>query len=178
MILSQETLIEKLESISFKPIILNITEGFNSVVGKISITERLKMQAGFVQQQSKAPIPSGDRKRISSQAPKMTQKPKIIRSLPDNPPNVSSDFTQKPSDFIETVQSLETGKKMFTCKFCGVQNSDKGNLGKHVLLKHLSNVPMIKCNLCDYESKMKNIMKRHYMGKHKLPENMASSALS
>ena len=110
---------------------------------------------------------------VTSQKPR--SKPVI---QPPNAIQVSANFAQKPSDFIETVQSLETGKKIFTCKFCGLQKNDKGNLGRHILTKHLSNVEMMKCTICDYTTKLKGNMKQHYITKHKLPGSLAQSAVN
>ena len=158
-----------------------ITQDFSAVIGNFSIIERQNLDnplQALVQSQSI--LKNNFRKRTRNTAPKPDRivKAECIRKPDEVSNQLSPHFTQKPSDFIETVQSLETGRKMFTCKFCGIQNSDRGNLGKHILFKHLSNVPMIKCNLCDYESKLKGNMKIHYMKKHKLPENMATGALN
>ena len=90
----------------------------------------------------------------------------------------SGEFIQKPNDFIEAIQSLETGRKMHSCKFCGLQRENKAQVASHVLHRHLSNVPMVKCTICSHQSKMKGDMKRHYMSKHSLPEALAKSAVS
>ena len=118
------------------------------------------------------------RKRPIAPSVNIISKPKTSSSFKNLPDTSTVGFTQKPADFIEAVQSLETGKKMFNCKFCGVQNQDKGNLGRHVLTKHFSNVPMVNCTLRNYQCKLKGDMKKHYMSKHSLPEALAKSALN
>ena len=168
-------------SINFEPDLLEpetewfLTSDFKSSVGKLSLSE-FKGNVDFIKPANLAQ--SISRKRPLITAVSANTKSKASNSVKNLAETVNGTFVQKPADFIEAIQSLETGKKTFTCKFCGVQNQDKGNLGRHVLTKHLSDVVVIKCTLCEYSAKLKGNMKTHYMSKHKLPESLAISAVN
>ena len=149
----------------------------DDAVGTILLTEDFDLGSDF---QNLLPqrIPV---KRKAPFIPKPKQPAKCV-SFPkladDAAPMIATEFTQKPADFVETIQSLETGVKMYQCKFCGIQKPSKGNLSTHVLYCHLENVPMVKCTICEYESKLKGDMKKHYISRHNLPEDLAKLAVS
>ena len=112
-----------------------------------------------------------------SHVPKIP-KPKIQSNvLTSNQRQVAVDgFEQNPADFVTSTQNLDTGNKSFKCKFCGYDYHERSKVTRHVPVKHITEGPVIKCNLCEYTAKLKFVMK-HYMGKHQLPESMADGAL-
>ena len=78
---------------------------------------------------------------------------------------------------MAAIQSLDNGKKSYSCKICGYSFHERSKVVRHVSLKHIAGGTVIKCNLCDHSSKLKADMKRHYMRKHSLPEATANAAL-
>ncbi|XP_075242587.1 uncharacterized protein LOC142337286 [Convolutriloba macropyga] len=122
-----------------------------------------------------------DVKREFNREVKPTVVPKIkkMNSQPPSPIQVTNNFQQDPNDFIATSQSLDTGKKSFSCKLCGFEVLSRSNLVRHINLKHISsNTEAIACTICDHTTRLKENMKKHYIGKHKLPEAMAKAALA
>ena len=78
-------------------------------------------------------------------------------------------FQQNALDFVSTTQDLEN--------FCGYKAARKNNVIRHINLKHITGGAIMKCNICEYLTKLKADMKKHYIKNHKPPENMANSAV-
>ena len=89
------------------------------------------------------------------------------------------DFQKDPEDFIGASQCLDTGKKMFSCKFCGLQGEKRANIKRHLLLKHIPEAnEAFKCTICGKILSLKYSLKLHYMQSHGMPENVAKAAIA
>ena len=87
-------------------------------------------------------------------------------------------FQRNPESFIGTMQSLDTGERVFTCQFCGLQGAQKGNVKKHVIQKHIPEArETFKCEACGKDFTTKDNLKTHYIKIHKVPENMVKTAM-
>ena len=84
---------------------------------------------------------------------------------------------QNPQDMISTSQCLETGKKTISCKLCLFQAPTKFQVLRHVKVRHMTGGMVYKCTMCEMTTKLKENLKQHYRRKHKLPEELARSAL-
>ena len=87
-------------------------------------------------------------------------------------------FKRNPDDFIGTMQSLDTGTKVFSCQFCGLQGSQKPNVRRHIVLKHIPEAKEdFKCITCGKTFSLKHTLKLHYLQGHEMPETLAKAAL-
>ena len=68
------------------------------------------------------------------------------------------------------------GEKLYLCNLCSYQSNIKGNIRKHINVKHNENCPKIQCSMCPLQVKVAGQLKIHYMRVHKLPEAVAKSA--
>ena len=151
-------------------------------IGSVAITRNFsKDDSSSLVPENKAKISHKNLKRpaqISHNEPRA--KPKVVpkQLITQSVINDSaSGFQQNPDDFIATSQSLDTGKKSFSCKFCGFEAPVKARVVRHITLRHMTGGNVINCTICEYSSKLKENMKRHYIKTHKLPEAMARGAL-
>ena len=158
-------------------------------LGKVSISEQEHIEALETSPQLKLILPAakaenfGSRKRPSQRNSKLakaisefqnqSKTPRILSAAQQTSPNF---FQQDSIDFISASQSLDTGKSS-SCKFCCFEASLRQNLVRRVNLKHVLGTPSLNCTICEHTTKLKENMKKHYMGKHKLPEAMARAAL-
>ena len=98
--------------------------------------------------------------------------------VPVNPAPVDTGFKRNPDDFIGTMQSLDTGKKIFSCQFCGFQGLLKTNVKRHVVFSHIPEAKdNFKCMTCEKQFAERRNLKAHYMQGHGMPENLAKAAL-
>ena len=154
-----------------------ISNEVSDSIGIIHVTERPTLEFPICLTNGSSERKAPKKRKAESVA--MVSRAKMAKlPLQVNQPNPEPGFTENPGNFIETVLFPETGLKSYSCKFCGLQKGDRSNLRRHILFNHLSNVGMVSCNLCEHKSKLRGDMKKHYMGKHKLPEKMATLALS
>ena len=88
-------------------------------------------------------------------------------------------FQQDPNDVIATMQSLDSGEKVFSCKLCGHQAKLKPNIRRHIVLKHMEGLKeSFKCTVCGKEFNLKHHLKGHYMSFHNMNEQLAKAALT
>ena len=124
---------------------------------------------------------SRKRPQVSRPAPMSSKSNKLPPQTPTQTvahSNSIPGFQQNPADFVTPTQNLETGKKMFACKFCGYQSDQRSKVVRHISLKHITGGPVFNCTICKHTTKLKADMKKHYMNKHHLPEAMANAALN
>ena len=94
-------------------------------------------------------------------------------------PAAETQFQRNPDDFIGAMQSLDTGNKVFSCQFCGLQGSQKANVRRHVILKHIPEAKQeLKCSMCLKEFNLKQHLKAHYMHYHSLSDGLAKAAMN
>ena len=100
---------------------------------------------------------------------------KLIRSNIEIQPS----FQQDPNDLMGTMQSLDSGEKIFSCKLCGLQGNKKPNVRRHIVLKHMQGLKdSFKCTVCEKEFSMKHHLMRHYMNCHNMNQKLANVALT
>ena len=110
-------------------------------------------------------------KRSADNSSKKQSAPKIVKkdiSVGIKPvavvPVSGTEFKRNPDDFIGTMQSMDTGKKVFSCQFCGLQGSQKANVRRHIVLKHILEAKEdFKCITCGKTFTLKHTLKLHYM---------------
>ena len=110
---------------------------------------------------------------------KPKSKPACLQLPVDNSKSNGNFTTIKPSAeaLISITQNLTTGEKSYQCTICGQTSSAKGNVKRHIELKHLPKTTVLKCQLCEYTANLKFSLKSHYTGKHSLPEQAAKAMI-
>ena len=81
---------------------------------------------------------------------------------------------------IKTINPYEIERDIFaasSCELCALEFTSEDNLKQHISNVH-ENIPMFKCDLCDYESKSKKGVKIHRGSKHKSTQPSSSSQSS
>ena len=104
----------------------------------------------------------------------------VVKSAPvESNFGSQSNLQRNPDNYIETMQSLDSGKRMFSCQFCGFQGPKKDNVKRHVILKHIPEAKEeLKCSMCSKEFNLKQHLKAHYMHSHKLSDGLAKAAMN
>ena len=131
-------------------------------------------------------LPETGIKRASDKSNKKQIAVKSVKkenSVPLKPADLVSvsgtEFKRNPDDFIGTMQSLDTGSKVFSCQFCGLQGAQKANVRRHVVLKHIPEAKEeLKCTICSREFNLKQHLKAHYMQAHSLSDGLAKAAMN
>ena len=102
-----------------------------------------------------------------------------MKATPKSQVQIQPDFQQDPNDMIATMQSLDSGRKVFSCKICGLQGLQKQNVRRHIILKHMQGlIASVSCSLCQKEFTLKSNLKAHYISAHNMPDNLAKAALN
>ena len=122
-----------------------------------------------------------ERKEMSRMKPKLS-KPQFARQEAVTKPNNSnslSEFQQDPNDMIGTMQSLDSGEKVYSCKLCGLQGKQRTNVKMHVVRIHMKSLQStFRCSSCHGKSFFdKRSLKNHYMRNHNMNEKVASAAI-
>ena len=155
--------------------------------GSLTVSNALENLPTFDKSKAIVEMPQRVRKRESNSPVKSRNTTKAARVdsivskvAVKNPPDIveASGFQRNPDSFIGTMQSLETGEKVYTCQFCGLQGSQRGNVKKHVIVKHIPEArEEFKCETCGKEVSSKDKLKNHYIKIHNVPENMVKAAM-
>ena len=184
-----EGVLNEIESASTdgkKPVQFFITRTLGSdACGNLALAKAVEDLPSFHKPKVEAETSQRGRKReLSPSKPRKTKAAKVESSDSKvdskNPPNLveTSGFQRNPDSFIGTMQSLETGEKVYTCQFCGFQGSQRGNVKKHVVVKHIPEAKEnFRCQTCGKDFTTKGILKTHYIKVHNMPENMVSAAM-
>ena len=121
-----------------------------------------------------------ERKEMSPVKPKVS-KPQFARQEAVTKPNNSnslSEFQQDPNDLIGTMQSLDSGEKLFSCKLCGLQGKQKPNVRRHIVNKHMQSLQeTYSCSLCEKSMTTRQSLKNHYMSSHGMNDKLAVAAI-
>merc|ERR1712004_276529 len=149
---------------------------FNTGLGQLSLVETEDNPTSDVLQKFQ---PTICKKRLPPSQTVHAQKIPKTHPLKQSTPaiQITNNVQQDPNDFVATSQSLDTGKKSFSCKLCAFNSLAKSKVIRHINLMHITQEDQFKCTLCDKTAKLKENMKKHYMGKHKLPEPLARAAV-
>ena len=159
-----------------------IDQKLSKTVGNLSILAQnvnleIKTQAVF--SSSKRSLKNG----TASVKPKIAKIRSSKQPTALNPGNaparIQPDVQQDPNDLIGTLQSLDSGEKMFSCKLCGLQAKWKANVKGHVIRRHMQSLKeTFACSMCDGKSfTSKQNLKLHYMKSHNMNEKVANAAI-
>ena len=106
-----------------------------------------------------------------------------IMTLPTTAPVLKAPETQPTKPRIVSNVDLNCfkewtseGQKLYLCNLCSYRSNDRGNIKKHINLKHNENCPKFQCSMCSFQSKVRGNLKGHYINVHGLPETVAKSA--
>ena len=154
------------------------------VIGKISITPKqietntnafenfkpnLKRSIG--QAVAQPPV----KKQSAPKVPKVSQQPtKPVQAMPVNSNAPKIDVTS----MMSVTQNMSTQEKSYRCSFCGSESSHLTSMKRHIETKHLPSTTSFDCRNCEYKTKLKFMLKRHYMNKHAMPEPAAQGMMT
>ena len=88
-------------------------------------------------------------------------------------------FQQDPNDLVGTMQSLDSGEKVYSCKLCGLQGKQRTNVKMHVVRIHMKSLQeTFACSMCEGKSFTdKRNLRKHYMRSHNMNEKVANAAI-
>ena len=82
------------------------------------------------------------------------------------------------TSLITVVQNLGSDQKLYKCSFCGSECALIGSMKRHIETKHLPSTVSFDCRQCDYKTKLKFMLKKHYTNKHQMPEMAAQGMMA
>ena len=119
----------------------------------------------------KAPI----KRQSVPKAPKALQPPsKQVQSIPLNPNAPKIDVTS----MMSITQNMSTNERSYKCSFCGQDTVLLSSMRRHIETKHLPSTASFACQSCDYTTKLRYVLKNHYIGKHGMPELAARGMMA
>ena len=81
------------------------------------------------------------------------------------------------SSMLTVMQDANSDERSYKCSFCGSECTHLTSMRRHIETKHLPNSVSYSCLTCDYISKHKFVLKKHYMAKHGMPEPAAQAMM-
>ena len=120
---------------------------------------------------------------------KINQKPKCVKLKPTNtqvvpkpPSNPVTRGSQSAKVDVSSMMSvnhnLSTNEKTFKFLFCTFETTHMRSITRHIETKHLPSSVVFNCRSCDYSSKFKHNLMRHYMKTHNMPAPAAEGMLT
>ena len=128
--------------------------------------------------------PSFKRALPSPRNSKTVNSPKLPKQLlvADNKMSefqpVLSNVKPDVSSMVLVVQSVSSSEKQFQCSFCDYRSPIMNNVKRHIEMKHVPSSTVFQCKTCSATFKLKQVLKRHYMTVHTMPEPAAKAMMS
>ena len=89
------------------------------------------------------------------------------------------DDDDSPMHLVKQVQCTSTGEKEYSCRICGFNSIYNASIRRHVKVVHLKDsCRKFICHLCGKECNQRYNLKSHYKLTHKMPDGLATAALS
>ena len=181
-----------LQSIAFlneREIIQHQIVDFNTAlkIGKISfaVTEDRIVNAGSTKFQQKLKRPAD--KKLTLQSGKRTglalKSVSVIPTVAKKECMTSAATSHNASkidvsSMMSSVENMATGEKSYKCSFCGSESAHLTSIRRHIETKHLPSTVSFDCRQCDYKTKLKFMLKKHYTNKHQMPEMAAQGMMA
>ena len=111
-------------------------------------------------------------KHFPSQSKRLSQPTTL--NAPSNAKKISDRSLFEQNDHF--AECFVNGDKFFMCTLCAYKSNLKGNILRHLAVKHSDNPPVFKCSSCSSSFKEKSKLKGHYMKAHNLQEHVAKAS--
>ena len=106
-----------------------------------------------------------------------TQATQSSLKAPSNPVNRAGGKVDV-SSMMSVNHNMSTNEKTFKCLFCDFETSHMRSITRHIETKHLPSSVVFNCRSCNYSSKFKHNLMRHYMKTHNMPAPAAEGMLT